>query len=112
MTSNPLRSRTEPQRQAFSKQDRCDMLNAERYTIMRDWFWFVKIDKKGNGEVIETIEYMDLPTGTKGWIRENQQMVKGLIRKITGGNPQLIEQVYQRAIEAALSPKSWNNRAE
>ena len=112
MTSNPLRSRVEPEYNAISKQHRCDLLNAQRYTIMQDWYWFVKVVKSANGDLNETIEHMDLPTGTKGWIRENQAIVKGLIRKITGGNPQLIEKAYHRAIEAAASPKSWDNRRD
>lgn len=113
MTTNPLATRrTEPEYQAVDKQFRCDTLNAESYTIMRDWYWYVKVDKKANGDVTETIERMDLPTGTKGWIRENQQMVKGLIRKITGGPPQLIEAIYQRAYNAASSPVSWSNSGQ
>ena len=110
MTNNPLKTRAEPQHQTTSLNSRCDTMNAEKYTIMSGCYWFVKVDEKADGEVTETIECMELPTGTRGWIRENEHKVKGLIRRVTGGDGELIEKIYQRSLQAASSPICWNNR--
>ncbi len=107
MTSNALAARrAEPETQYHDKQARCDVLNERRLTYMMDQFYFVKRFDDGT----EKIECMDLPIGTKAWIRENASRVKGLIRKITGGEQWLVDQIYQRSIEAAPVPKSWSNK--
>lgn len=106
--ANPLAARrSEPETHYHDKQARCDDLNGRRLTVMMDQFYFVRRFDDGT----EKIECMDLPAGTKGWIRENGPRVKGLIRKITGGEQWLIDQIYQRSIDAAPVPKAWSNRA-
>lgn len=109
MTTNRLLER--PQHYAGDPQSRCDKLNAERLTEMQGRYYYVKRqDQRVNGEnrTVESIEWMELPQGTKGWIRENEARVKGLIRKITGGDTWLIDDVYRRAYEAAPKPIPWS----
>lgn len=110
MTNNPLKTRSGPQHQAINMQSRCDTLNAAKYAIMSSCHWFVRVSEKADGEVMESIECMALPTGTKGWLRENKHKVLDLIRRETGGDQELIEHIYQRTVQAASSPISWNNR--
>lgn len=111
--ANPIAARrAEPIYQSFDKQSRCDDLNREELTHKMGRFFYVKeTESKTTGEILESIEWMEIPNGTKAWIRENAARVKGLIRSITGGNPALIEEVYQRALNAAPSPKAWSNKA-
>ncbi len=107
MTSNALAARrAEPETQYHDKQARCDVLNERRLTYMMGQFYFVKRFDDGT----EKIECMDLPIGTKAWIRENISRVKGLIRKITGGDSHLIDAIFRRAVEAAPTPVAWSNR--
>lgn len=105
MTSNPLSARrAEPVHHDIDLQFRCDQLNAMPLTEKLDKFYFVKAHENGT----DTIECMDLPLGTKGWIRENEARVRGLIRKITGGPPQLVDLIYQRTLRAAPVPTPWD----
>ncbi len=113
MASNPLAARrAEPEYQFTDAQSRCDQLNEHRLTYLQDWFYYVKSTTGSNGKTHDSIERMDLPTGTKRWIMENQPRVKGLIRKITGGDQRLIEEIFQRAVAAAPTPIAWNNRGQ
>lgn len=109
MTSNPLAARrAEPVYQQVDAQARCNVLNGYDLTHKMGKFYFVKETmSSATGEMVQAIEGMDLPIGTKGWIRENTSRVKGLIRKMTGGEPWLVDEIYQRAIDAAPVPIPW-----
>lgn len=110
MTSNPLAARrAEPKYEVHDKQAICDRLNNAILTHKMDQFYYVKeTTHPTTGEVVQRIECMDLPIGTKGWISENSTRVRGLIRKITGGNSALVEEIYQRALNAAPVPIPWD----
>jgi hypothetical protein len=108
MTNNPLAARRadHESQTIFDAQDICDRRNAENLTYMKDWFFYVKETETASGKITATVERMDLPTGTKRWVSENAR-VKGLIRKITGGDNRLIEEIYDRALRAAPVPIPW-----
>jgi hypothetical protein len=107
MTKNRLITNA-PAVECFDKQTRCDVLNREVLTHKQGRFYYVKdAGHDANGQVVQTIEWMEIPGGTKGWMRENAPRVKGLIRKITGGSPALVDEVYQRALDAAPVPIPW-----
>jgi hypothetical protein len=110
MTTNPLAARrAEPVYEVLDKQFLCDKLNGYELTHKMDRFYYVKeTQSSATGEIIETVECMDLPTGTRGWIRENEARVKGLIRKMTGGTPHLVAAIYQRTLAAAPVPIPWD----
>jgi hypothetical protein len=110
MTANPLAARrAEPVYDVIDKQSLCDQLNGYELTHKLDKFYYVKeTQSSATGGMIKTLECMDLPTGTKGWIRENEARVKGLIRKITGGSPDLVAVIYQRTVNAAPVPIPWD----
>ena len=107
MTKNRLITDA-PVIQCIDKQGRCDRLNREILTHKQGRFYYTKdAGHDANGQVIQTIEWMELPGGTKGWMKDNSARVKGLIRKITGGSPALVDEVYQRAMDAAPVPIPW-----
>lgn len=110
MTTNPLAARrAEVTHEVMDKQFLCDKINSYELTHKLDKFYYVKeTTSSATGQIVETIESMDLPTGTKGWIRENEARVKGLIRKITGGSPHLVAMIYQRTLDAAPVPIPWD----
>lgn len=98
----------EVQYQTLDKQARCDFLNRERLTHMQGRFYYKKFGgHDANGEIVETIEWMELPGGTRGWMKDNAPRVKGLIAKITGGGPELVDEIYQRALAVAPVPIPW-----
>jgi hypothetical protein len=108
MTKNRLIANA-PTVECFDKQSRCDVLNREELTHKQGRFYYVKeTESKSTGEVSQTIEWMELPGGTRGWMLENSARVKGLIRKITGGSPSLVDEVYQRALAVAPVPIPWD----
>jgi len=106
--SNPLTKKGEVQYECMDKQARCDFLNRENLAHLQGRFYYAKdAGKDANGRPIQTIEWMELPGGTRGWMLENSARVKGLIRKITGGSPALVDEVYQRALAVAPVPIPW-----
>lgn len=106
--SNPLMKKGEVQYQTLDKQARCDVLNREELTHKQGRFYYVKeTESKSTGEITQAIEWMDLPNGSRDWMKDNAPRVKGLIRKITGGSPALIDEVYQRALAVAPVPIPW-----
>lgn len=108
--SNPLTARrTAPTYETVDKHYRCAELNSSNLTYLSGWFYFVKEIQSPNGQLIESIERMDLPSGTKAWLRDNERRVFGLIKSIVGDDIRLIDEVYRRAIASACSPISWFN---
>lgn len=107
MTANPLARRNEQaDYQVYDKQARCNELNEKNLTHMMDQFYFVRTFKDNT----QKIECIHLPVGTKRWIKENENRVKGLIRKMTDGDQSLIDEIYERAWRAARNPVAWSNR--
>ena len=107
MTRNRLIDNT-PEFQCIDKQARCDRLNNERLAHMQNRFYYTKdAGHDANGQIVQTIEWMELPGGTRGWMKDNSARVKGLIRKITGGSPELVDEIYQRALAVAPVPIPW-----
>lgn len=87
-------------------QSRCDMLNAQSLTYRMERFYFVRHDENGRAT---GIEHMELPTGTKAWLLDNPKRVKAWIAKVSNTGPDVIEEIYRRAVDAAPVPKSWSN---
>lgn len=109
MTSkNPLDAKV-VQYQTVDCQAKCDQLNMSKLAYQLDWYWFVRKSENANGDVTETIDHIELPIGTKSWIRENQAKVKGLIRKLIGQDGRRVEECYQRALQAAPVPIPWKD---
>ena len=107
MTRNRLIDNA-PEFQCIDKQARCDRLNRERLAQMQGRFYYKKFGgHDANGEIVETIEWMELPGGTRGWMKDNAPRVKGLIAKITGGSHELVDEIYQRALAVAPVPIPW-----
>lgn len=106
--NNPLMKKGEVKYEIVDKQSRCDVLNREELTHRQGRFYYVKeTESKSTGEVSQAIEWMDLPNGSRDWMKDNAARVKGLTRKITGGSPALIDEIYQRALSVAPVPIPW-----
>lgn len=103
MTTNPLaRRRTEPQEASNWEPPHIlvDEMNAGPLGRAYGWFWFLK-----DG----AIKKIDLPHGSKNWLRENERQAKGYLRKLIGEEPHLIQRAYNLAVEYATDPKAWRN---
>jgi hypothetical protein len=105
---NPLSRKPEIKYEHGDPDYRCRELNSRKLTYMMDWFYFTKESTDHNGNIVKTIERIDLPSGTKGWILENSARVKGLIRKMTSGSPELVDEIYRRTVASAPTPIPWD----
>lgn len=76
-------------------------MNGQAFTRAQGWYWFA--NDKG-------LQHIDMPVGTKGWLRENPKPAKAYLRKVMGDGWQ-VDDAYQLAIEYATQPKAWSNRS-
>lgn len=104
MTSNPLFTRRHQPQEAANWKPPADLveeMNAGPLGRAYGWFWYLR-----DG----AIKKLDLPQGSKNWLKENEARAKSYIRKIVGEEPQLIQRAYNLAVEYATEPKAWSNR--